>query len=980
MWHLRSLAIQPGGLLNSHGRKLGWIKLAGVDDLVFDGEQATVAAAPSTRIMDAARQEEDDRRTYEQIQTQLEHEMEPSKWHIQRERRRLRKTKKKHENLTHPPPSAGVSHASSTNDLSSIGSESGSSTPLTANLNNSRAGTPKSVTFQGLGPNFAAAPFTAFSTKNGSCTDASSTTSYTSFPSITVDTTFGSTLMDTTISNAMGTPSPSSNVIVAPSPLSLSSPSPAAHPQSQFQWDLTPKSYLQHQRKYQRKQKIKPRVKKDRRPQERKFLIQIATSAFYALQSERRDETDEKLQYYPGLQDLIAIILLHLESPSLASLLLKQIVESHLWMYCAAYERDESVESFASCIDDDCSHQENIDDEIVYGSIDCNKNWDLLSLSFFPLLQTLDEELHDSLLQDGCDFLNDQVFVFGKVLHRWISCWFCCHDTLPLESVSRVVDFFLASHPAMPFYVSMAILCHPIHRDKFILLSRQFRKSSSDLHLKSQSPQSPPTSLATTLDNIFVNLPNELSARKGSLNGGTDGNTDEFSTDLSKNDDTEWVHGGDNELTADFMEQTISEAISLMKQVSPRELLSLVKDYRNGILMPYLRSGCERWTSPPSPWTKRSIAPTDYNIAQRLFSGAKVDPVNRCTISRNVVLKHQIALDASGLPASQLRTQSLAGDYWLALKSRSMKPTTAVIIGIAACIGAQLLQLKQNPSDSELLGFISEVNSADYIGVALRVPLENYSNPVQVFDEDTTNIRTALTSDNGNVESHEVPSFFVENVMDEAIIETEVELGPKLDSEPTPSYDISSFASENDQGALLDQTLQSVSSKTDTVVFHEAPPVTADADTHDPGDAMEALKDVHVEDTGWETISSNIDWPHSVQSVSESLSDSGSRSDSEDFSQTRGTEETVSNVETKDILSLADQEKSGGITPEEKRQHPFAHIANQEEIKRPKVSIHHLHKLRSRKLSARMKKRALESLVGFRDGYIALVENDDFFM
>ena len=29
MWHLRSLAIEPGGLLNSHGRKLGWIKLAG---------------------------------------------------------------------------------------------------------------------------------------------------------------------------------------------------------------------------------------------------------------------------------------------------------------------------------------------------------------------------------------------------------------------------------------------------------------------------------------------------------------------------------------------------------------------------------------------------------------------------------------------------------------------------------------------------------------------------------------------------------------------------------------------------------------------------------------------------------------------------------------------------------------------------------------------------------------------------------------
>ena len=39
MWHLRSLAIQPGGLLESHGRKLGWIKLAGIDchDVFHDG-------------------------------------------------------------------------------------------------------------------------------------------------------------------------------------------------------------------------------------------------------------------------------------------------------------------------------------------------------------------------------------------------------------------------------------------------------------------------------------------------------------------------------------------------------------------------------------------------------------------------------------------------------------------------------------------------------------------------------------------------------------------------------------------------------------------------------------------------------------------------------------------------------------------------------------------------------------------------------
>ena len=73
MWHLRSLAIEEGGLLNSHGRKLGWVKLSGVDDLVFNGSSDKVGGAPSP-----------DDKTYDQIKEQLENDMEPSRWHIQR--------------------------------------------------------------------------------------------------------------------------------------------------------------------------------------------------------------------------------------------------------------------------------------------------------------------------------------------------------------------------------------------------------------------------------------------------------------------------------------------------------------------------------------------------------------------------------------------------------------------------------------------------------------------------------------------------------------------------------------------------------------------------------------------------------------------------------------------------------------------------------------------------------------------------------
>ena len=486
MWHLRTLAIDNGGLLNSYGRKLGWTKLAGVDELVFHREFMNIKKENDTGD---APTENDDVQTYEQIRKQLEQEMEPSKWHIQRERRYLRKGKKwrspRHHNEHSTTLSSTISHGS-TNDLSSIGSQSGSSTPLTANLNPSRAGTPRSVTFHdglGLNSSLGAPSFTAFATAKSTTSSVTNNSLHSlAVPSLTVDTTLETN--DTLNGNAEDSPSTNNDdspTASAPSPLSISSSPMAAtivsdHPQppqaassnNQVQvqnWSsfAPDPSYLQYSAKYQRNYKQtmllsnKPRVKKDRRPQERKLLIQIATSTFYLLQQQRpgqeHQEGEMVFQYSSPMQDLIAVLLLHLDSPSLTSLVLKQIVESHLWMYCSSVRKDESNESFSSCIDNMDDIVQGVQDQIQTED-DCIESLDVLSLSFFPLLQVLDEDLHNSLIlqmDDGSDSsLTDQALEFGKVLRKWISCWFCCHDTLPLEVVSRIVDFFLASHWAMP--------------------------------------------------------------------------------------------------------------------------------------------------------------------------------------------------------------------------------------------------------------------------------------------------------------------------------------------------------------------------------------------------------------------------------------------------------------------------------------------------------------------------------------------------
>jgi hypothetical protein len=90
-------------------------------------------------------------------------------------------------------------------------------------------------------------------------------------------------------------------------------------------------------------------------------------------------------------------------------------------------------ESFASFID--CMNASSEDMQMQRSVVS----------SYFPLLQVLDEELHDSIC-----LVDMGEWVVGEEIHKWISSWFCCHDTLPLHVTSRLVDFFLASHPWMP--------------------------------------------------------------------------------------------------------------------------------------------------------------------------------------------------------------------------------------------------------------------------------------------------------------------------------------------------------------------------------------------------------------------------------------------------------------------------------------------------------------------------------------------------
>lgn len=77
-----------------------------------------------------------------------------------------------------------------------------------------------------------------------------------------------------------------------------------------------------------------------------------------------------------------------------------------------------------------------------------------LRLTMLPLIAYFDPEVHDFL--SACE--TEPFFALS-----WVITWFS-HDVRDTELVKRLFDFFVVSHPLMPIYVSVAMVCHPLNR------------------------------------------------------------------------------------------------------------------------------------------------------------------------------------------------------------------------------------------------------------------------------------------------------------------------------------------------------------------------------------------------------------------------------------------------------------------------------------------------------------------------------------
>jgi hypothetical protein len=131
------------------------------------------------------------------------------------------------------------------------------------------------------------------------------------------------------------------------------------------------------------------------------------------------------LHYYQGYHDITSIFLMTLTEPALVTAVLSNVSKSHL--------SDAMSSDFTSLIL-------------------------ALRLLIFPMLHNFDPELHAFLVKSKVE----PFFALS-----WVITWFS-HDIRNVETASRLVDAFIASHPLLPVYMSVALLLHPFSR-KLIL-------------------------------------------------------------------------------------------------------------------------------------------------------------------------------------------------------------------------------------------------------------------------------------------------------------------------------------------------------------------------------------------------------------------------------------------------------------------------------------------------------------------------------
>jgi len=206
-----------------------------------------------------------------------------------------------------------------------------------------------------------------------------------------------------------------------------------------------------------------------------------------------------------------------------------------------------------------------------------------LRLFTLPLISAFDPELHSHLYE--CQM--EPFFALS-----WIITWFS-HDVRDTALVKRLFDFFIVSHPLMPVYMSIAMVCHPNNRTEVLNADCDFASVHKALSQLPRNSCSVGWKLVGTQcdteyisedeceDERVVDGTSILGKCKSEDNNSIVGcgDCDEASNNPPSLASSSLFTGGYDSTALVPFQELIELSIEFMRRIPPRELMSLAQNY-----------------------------------------------------------------------------------------------------------------------------------------------------------------------------------------------------------------------------------------------------------------------------------------------------------------------------------------------------------------------------------------------------------------
>lgn len=266
-----------------------------------------------------------------------------------------------------------------------------------------------------------------------------------------------------------------------------------------------------------------------------------------------------------------------------------------------------------------------------------------LRMVLFPLLRIMDPEVHAHLYACGME----PFFALS-----WMLTWFS-HDIRDTALVKRLFDCFLVSHPLMPIYLSVAMLCHPSNRQEILSTPCEFAelhhalsglpKNSSMVGWKYRvgdgyvSDDEEIGDGETTSISLDSDMASHLSSSdKGSTTRGREVSLLSGNEGMMHREDLILTEGHAQVVSMGIpahvpFQDLIDTAISFMRRVPPRKLLDLATRYFDPVQAePILKMypNISLFHAPPA-WALARSAKADWVLKQRTRERQGLSPKTR---------------------------------------------------------------------------------------------------------------------------------------------------------------------------------------------------------------------------------------------------------------------------------------------------------------------------------------------------------------